>query len=242
MRRVGANWEPTSPPTPTDAEEQWGKEWEDNMCDACVYLLGLSDMCRYVRASTASTPAGNERIASTAPPLSFDGKPGSSPSGSPFRGSVYGIVTPSSRGSPSVRPRSEGSDGQRSAPPSKQETPMTSHDAPPRKDAPTNARTGSPRRCPGGNSRVPRRVFTTNPTQQEYAVDVARDAYYRRPLWQLGKSNAGRNVRRNVNGRYHGAHPTHLPLSEVREEDMARGSTYTGKQSLSESRSCAKGG
>ena len=65
------------------------------------------------------------------------------------------------------------------------------------------------------------------PSQQEYAAAVSHDAYYRRVLYQLGKTNAESNVHRNrtchVRG---GPEPRCVPLAEVREEDIARIAKY----------------
>ena len=54
------------------------------------------------KRSSSGTPKVPSRNVSHSPEISFGGTPQSSPRGSPRRGSVFGIVTPASRGSQSM--------------------------------------------------------------------------------------------------------------------------------------------
>ena len=159
------------------------------------------------------------RTVSVGPQLPFDGTPSSSPKGSPIRASVEGVVTPSSRGSPPVRHRMSQT-GQLSAPTSQRTTPEISPRVSPR----LKPGRDPPRRCPGGSASI-QPSKPRAPTQKEYQDQVARDAYYRQSMFLMGQSNADRAAHRNVTGSLHGASPSRsVPLIEVREEDMARGS------------------
>ena len=141
---------------------------------------------------------------------------------------MYGSVTPTSREPQSLYRRNPRSEEHHSAPPSRpptpaQTSPSTSHHP----SVPTNARSGAPPPAPGGKARVTLRFNAS----QESAESAARGAYYRKSLLHLGKPIAGRNAHRNTTGRLNREPPARCtPLAEVREEeDMARGSNYTGK-------------
>lgn len=77
-----------------------------------------------------------------------------------------------------------------------------------------------------GEARIPLRFDTS----QESGESASIGAYYRQSMPQHGQTNAQRNVRRYVTGRYHKARPARcVPLDDVSEEDISRGSTFTGK-------------
>ena len=138
--------------------------------------------------------------------------------------SVYGIVTPSSRGSPPIRRRETRSDGRLSALPSQQNTPRTSPETSPRQQI----RSGASPPVSGGTASG-RPEAASVPTQQESQDAASRDAYYRQSLLHLGQSNAERIASRNVAGSFRCAPTTRcVPLAEVHEEDRARGSNYRG--------------
>ena len=107
-----------APNAPNEREAHLRKERGGNMCGSCPYLLGRQSMCpkadasnpghsdRHIGSSRQPTSnaawegSGPSRTTSSRPKLPFGGTPMRSPRGSPLRGSAYGVVTPSSRGSP----------------------------------------------------------------------------------------------------------------------------------------------
>ena len=137
-------------------------------------------------------------------------------------------MTPSSRGSPLLHQRDAKSDGRRSAPLSKRNTPCTIPEVSPRPSEAPHTRSGESPPVSGGTASG-RQAVSAAPTQQEYQDAVARDAYYPQSLFQLGKSKADRISRRNATGSFRCAPSARcVPLVEAREADMARGSNYRG--------------
>ena len=66
-------------------------------------------------------------------------------------------------------------------------------------------------------------------TPGETAESTPRDAYYRQALSQLGRANADRTAHRRSTGSYRQEPQARcVPSAEVRGEDVARSSGYTG--------------
>ena len=178
-----------------------------------------------LEAHRSSSPKRLSRETSPrSPKLPVDGTPQTSPQGPPFRGSVYGVVTPSSRGSPPGARHGDVS------------FPSVLPDGIP--NAPSREGSQSPRGMgeasrkappPGtGGDRPPLR-FNTRPTSEENAEPNARDAYYRQSLLQIGHPNADRIRHQRTKGSLRDAPSARcVPLAEVLGADVSRSSTYTG--------------
>ena len=222
-------WSPALPPAPSADEEQWRRQWGKNICPSCFFLRGHSHLRKLPPVGKDVAPRkAKSRPSSASPRLSFDGTPAISPVGSPTHGSVYAIITPSSGGVSLSHPRDLGAHRQQSAHPSKPNTPSVSSTTSPRPTDSANAHAGGSPPASGGISRVLSASYKA-PTQGEYDEAVSRDSYYRRALYPLGLPNADRIVQINATRGFRGAPRSRcVPLEEVCEEDMERGSNYRG--------------
>lgn len=95
--------------------------------------------------------------------------------------------------------------------------------------APGDTNLTAPPPATGGAARVPLRFNARQTTEAETAESEAMEAYYRLSLWLMGRTNADKIQHRRVTGGNRKAPPARCaPLAEVHEEDVDRGSTYTG--------------
>lgn len=217
QNRRGSGGNPPSSQAPTEKGAHFRQHWAGHMCPSCFFLRCHSDLRQlYLKSRPGVSSERKARPAAVIPHLSIGDTPSSTPRGSPMNGSVYDTVPPSSRGSPQPNQRDARSDGRRSAPMSKPTKPSTNPAKSPRPVDSADTRPGASPPVSGGEDRAPR-VLSNAPTRQAYNEAAARDAYYRQSLFQMGRSNAERNVHRNATGSSRGAPPSRCaPLAEAR--------------------------